>query len=444
MKTIAAISTPTGAGAIGIVRLSGSSSLKIINEIFVAKNKKPVESHTLRYGHIMDGNSVTDEVLVSFMFAPNSYTKEDVVEINCHGGHLSAVAVLALCLKKGAVMAEPGEFTKRAFLNGRLDLAQAEAVIDIINAETETARNLALNTLRGKLGKEVESIKNRILEFIAFLEVAIDYPDEGYFTEAELIQEGLASDIKLIEEMLENSRWLNLIKNGIDTVIVGRPNVGKSSLLNALLKENRAIVTDIPGTTRDIITGKITMGNIPLNITDTAGLRKTSDLIESMGQERTLEQVEKGDLVLAVIDGSLPLTEEDINLIKSIEKNLIIVVNKKDLELKADLETLKGLGMVVHLSAKENFLTPLEEAIANLYPANIKENITALNMRHRESLELALNSLKPALETSRAGLSEEFISLDLQDAYGFLNNILGEGIGEEIIDTIFSKFCLGK
>ncbi|MCL2610391.1 MAG: tRNA uridine-5-carboxymethylaminomethyl(34) synthesis GTPase MnmE, partial [Defluviitaleaceae bacterium] len=324
-NTITAISTALGPGAISIVRLSGPAAVFILEKVFKCKiheknyQEANFESHKIYYGHIMDGETKVDEVLVSVMLAPKTYTKEDLVEINCHGGDISAMAVLSVLLKNGAIMASPGEFTKRAFLNGRIDLSQAEAVIDVINARSNISRQLSLNVLSGSLGKKINELRERLLFAIATLEVAIDYPEDDYFTQIDEIEEIGKTSLDKINSLLENAKWENILKNGLDTVILGRPNVGKSSLLNALSGEERAIVTSIEGTTRDIITANTNIDNIPLNIIDTAGIRETSDEIEKIGQEMAFSKLNSADLVLLVLDGSSDLIEKDeelINLVK--------------------------------------------------------------------------------------------------------------------------------
>lgn len=448
-NTIAAISTAIGEGAISIVRLSGASAVDILEKCFEKKHKNSDwVSHKLTLGLIKKDNKVLDEVMVAVMFAPNTYTKEHVVEINCHGGLTSARAILSLMLDNGAVLAEPGEFTKRAFLNGRIDLTQAEAVIDIIHATSNVARNLAVNMLQGKMGQMVRTVRGDILTSIAELEVAIDYPDEGYFTGHEKVKAVIDRSITEITAILDVSKWDNILKNGIDTVILGQPNVGKSSLLNTLLQEERAIVTDIPGTTRDLITASLNINSIPINIIDTAGIRATNDPIEKIGQELTFSKVDEADLVLIVIDGSKAVAPADLELIeKATDKNGIIIINKIDLNSKINIEHLKSYQKpIIEISAKENIgMEKLDAAISTFYPnTDVASELMVANMRHREYLLEALEALSIAKESMANDQSEEFVSMDLTSAYQSLGAILGEEVDEDIIDKIFSEFCLGK
>ena len=448
-QTIAAISTALGDGAISIVRMSGEEATAILQKVCTFKSNKKIQSHKLRMGLIKKGDIVLDEVMVSVMLAPHTYTKEDVVEINCHGGITSARSILALLLDNGAVLAQPGEFTKRAFLNGRIDLTQAEAVIDIINSKSNVARNVAVNMLQGRLGKMVRGVRAEILHAVASLEVAIDYPDEGYFSGHDEVLNTIKNSIEKISEILDASKWDNILKNGIDTVILGKPNVGKSSLLNTLLQEERAIVTDIPGTTRDLITASLHINSIPINIIDTAGIRDTTDVIEKIGQERTFDKVDNADLVMLVIDGSKEISDEDIELIqKAKEKNLIIIINKIDLEEKLKSGHVEKYtdAPIIKISAKESIgIEKIDAAVSSFYPnADVTSELMIANMRHREYLLEAIESLEIAKKSMAQNQSEEFISLDLTNAYASLGAILGEEVDEDIIDKIFSEFCLGK
>lgn len=449
-STIAAISTALGDGAISIVRLSGKDAVFILNQVFVPKRQNKTESHKLTYGTIHRDGTTLDEVLVAIMLAPNTYTKEDVVEINCHGGLTSARTILSLLLDKGARLAEPGEFTKRAFLNGRIDLTQAEAVIDIIYAKTNVARHVAVNMLQGQLGTLVRQLRGDILTAIAALEVAIDYPDEGYFSEHEQVKACIRESQVAIEEIIDAAKWDNILKNGIDTVILGQPNVGKSSLLNTLLKEERAIVTDIPGTTRDIITASLNINSIPINIIDTAGIRQTEDVIEQMGQERAFRYVDQADLVMVVLDGSQAIEQADLDLIekaKANEKNVILLVNKIDLNVAVDLTVLDSYACpVVKISAKEALgIEAIDTAVSSFYPnVDVASELMVANMRHKASLVEALEALNRGQTSMEMGQSEEFVSMDLTNAYEALGVILGEEMDEDIINKIFSDFCLGK
>ena len=455
-KTITAISTPPGPGAISIVRISGFHAVDILQKIFNPKTKGKLQTHRIYYGHIHVSGQIIDEVLVTLMLAPNSYTKEDVIEINCHGGHISAQAVLAAVLDAGASIAEPGEFTKRAFLNGRIDLTQAEAVIDIINANSTTARNMALNILGGGLGTKIEALRQELLTCIASLEVAIDYPEEGYFEGIEDVMGTISTVSADIVEIIQASKGYDLLKQGINTVITGRPNVGKSSLLNALLKEDRAIVSDTPGTTRDTIAAHFTLGHIPINIIDTAGIRQTNDKVEKLGVQRTYNALQASDMVLVVVDISQPLADEDKNIIhRSLGKKQVVICNKIDKEKCFTAEDLAvqlqetGWGdciKIVELSVETGEgMEALKRAILEHYPQiDVKGEIAMANMRHAEALQEAQSSLDLAAESIEASQSEEFISADITSAYTALGKVLGKEIEEDIIDKIFKDFCLGK
>ncbi|MCL1996231.1 MAG: tRNA uridine-5-carboxymethylaminomethyl(34) synthesis GTPase MnmE [Defluviitaleaceae bacterium] len=469
-NTIVAISTPVGFGAISIVRISGTDALNILQKIFVPKTKSPLKTHRVYYGHIKERGQTIDEVLVTLMLAPNSYTKEDIIEINCHGGHISGQAVLATAISAGATMAAPGEFTKRAFLNGRIDLTQAEAVMDIINATSATAHNMALNTLGGGLGKKIEALRKGLLDCIASLEVAIDYPQEDYFVGTDVLMRTIEHSMCELNEIIQASEGYDIIKRGINTVILGRPNVGKSSLLNALLKQDRAIVTDMPGTTRDTITAHFSINHIPLNIIDTAGIRKTKDKVEQLGVARTYDALQSADLALVVVDISQPLTDQDNNIIQqSAEKKQIVICNKTDKGKCFDVadlatELAKNLAVkppfdktdltkkpdasppIVEISATTGQgLEQLKDAILAYYPQiDVKGEIAMANMRHIEILQETLKTLELAAESIKTNQSEEFVSLDITAAYTNLGKILGEETGENIIDKIFRDFCLGK
>ena len=454
MDTIVAISTAVGAGGIGIIRMSGELALSILKKVFrTNKDIDEIKSHTINYGHIYYKENILDEVLVSVMLAPKTYTCEDVVEINCHGGVKSMNLILEALILSGARLAEPGEFTKRAFLNGRIDLTQAESVIDIINSKTDIAHKMAVDMLTGSLSKTVREIRENIVIMIASIEASIDYPEHDMEDiNIKNIKANTIDIINSIETILENADKGNLLKEGIQTVILGKPNVGKSSLLNLILKQERAIVTDIAGTTRDILQEHINICNIPIKIIDTAGIRDTDDEIEKIGVEKSRRYARSADLILMVMDGSKELSEEDIKILDDIkEKNKIILINKFDLQNKLDIEKLKeytSLNNLIRISAKENTgIENLYDAIKALYfkeDVDIQKEILIANLRHKESLSEALNSLKTALDTVNKGLTEDFISIDLQNAYRYLGDIIGEEVSEDIIDTIFSKFCLGK
>ena len=449
--TIAAISTPQGNGAISIVRLSGPAALNILAKIFVpATAGRKLTTHTIHYGTIQQDGALVDEVLVSIMLAPKTYTKEDVIEINCHGGNISATAVLNTALKNGATMAEPGEFTKRAFLNGRINLSQAEAVIDLINATSNTATTMALSQLAGGLGNQIKTIRQELLANIAALEVAIDYPEEDYFAGTEKIKNGLLKNSNLLQKLIDNSVGYSVMKQGLNIAIVGKPNVGKSSLLNTLLQQERAIVTDIPGTTRDTITEHAMIGQIPINIVDTAGLRETSDIVEKIGQERTGKAMEEAAFIFVLLDISVGIQDEDIEIIekaKQTTSNVIIIANKTDIDTnKALPDKLKPYGDIVKISATTGQgLDRLKDVLLSHYPkVDVKGELVIANMRHIESLQRAKEFLSYSLESIDIGESEEFISLDITSAYKALGEILGDEVGEDIVDKIFSEFCLGK
>ncbi len=452
--TIAAISTATGSGGIGIIRISGENSVDIADSIFVpvkGKSLKERKSHTINYGNIVYESKIIDEVLVSIMKAPNSYTCEDVVEINCHGGYRAVAAVLDAVLKSGARMAEPGEFTKRAFLNGRIDLTQAEAVVDIINAGTEQSRQAAMLRLEGKLSKRIKALQDKILTMLANIEVDIDYPehdDEVMTTNA--VRQGTLEVIAQVKSLIEGADTGRILKEGIKTVILGRPNVGKSSLLNALLEEERAIVTDVPGTTRDVLEESVNIGGIPINLMDTAGIRATDDLVEKMGVERSKKYAEKAELILAVVDCSQPLTDEDKEILElTRNKKSIIILNKTDLsQILTETDFAEYNCCVLNMSAKHDVgVDRLGDEIKKMFVSgavNINSEAVISGERNKASLIKALNSLNRVVETIDNGMPEDFLSMDLTQAYTFLGEITGEAVEEDIIDRIFSEFCLGK
>jgi len=448
--TITSISTALG-GAIGIVRISGSESLKILGKIFNRKDKN-FESHRIYYGNILDGEKLVDEVLVSVMKAPKSYTCEDVVEINCHGGTRATNAVLEVALKNGARLAEPGEFTKRAFLNGRIDLTRAQAVIDIINAKTENAHNAAIRRLSGALYEKISNLRAKILLLIANIEVSIDYPEHDYEQDnLKLIEENIASLKNEIEKLIQSAEQGIILKSGIETVILGRPNVGKSSLMNVLLKSDRAIVTDVPGTTRDILTEQVNLGGIMLKLVDTAGIRETSDIVEQIGVDRAKESVKNAELVLVVLDGSSELENYDreiLNLTKN--KKTIIIVNKCDLEQKINFDefVIGENPHVIKISAKsgEN-VEEISKIISAMFFNNEFEDdndFLISDIRNKDLLIKANEKLKSAENALKMGITEDLISIDLTEGYGLLGEIIGESVAEDVIDKIFSEFCLGK
>lgn len=452
--TIAAIATATGSGGIGIVRISGPEAVDIADGLFVpcsGRRLKERKSHTISYGNIVFEDSVVDEVLVSIMRAPNSYTCEDVAEINCHGGYTAVTAVLDAVLKSGARMAQPGEFTKRAFLNGRIDLTQAQAVIDVINAGTEESRRAAVIRLEGKLSKKINEIRDELLAVIAHIEVSVDYPehDDEVMT-MKMVREKTTEAAEKVKKLIDGADMGRILREGIDTVILGRPNVGKSSLLNSLLEEERAIVTDIPGTTRDILRESVNLGGIPLNLIDTAGIRSTEDTVEKMGVERSRKLAEDAELILAVIDCSAPLTDEDREILSlTAGKRSIILLNKIDLEQVVTADDLSNYDCpIMDISAKnETGLDAIAAEIRRMFAAgDIKTANEAVigTQRDKASLFNALASLENVIKDIDGGVPEDFLTMDLTQAYTFLGEITGDAVEDDIIDKIFSEFCLGK
>ena len=458
--TIAAIATSFGESGIAIIRISGESAFSIAEKIFkpFAENKKGVKiknytSHTLTYGTIEDNGEIIDEVLLTVMKAPKTYTCEDVIEINCHGGKNSVKRILHTVLKNGARIAENGEFTKRAFLNGRIDLSKAEAVIDIINSKTELEHKSAVNRLSGKLNEKISEYRNDILTMTAHIEAAIDYPEHDDETMTyETIKNNTENLIKKINNLLKTAETGRIIKNGIKTVILGKPNVGKSSILNFLLDEERAIVSDIAGTTRDVLKEYININGVPLNIIDTAGIRNTNDEIEKIGVIKSKEYAKEADLILLVLDNSKKIDNEDIEILKFIKnKKVIILINKIDLEKNLDEEQIYNYVSkenILKISVKKDLgFEKLAEKIEYLFfteEININEDILISNERNKNSLYNAIKSLENVLNTIKQLMPEDFISMDLIEAYRYLGEITGESLDEDVIDKIFSEFCLGK
>lgn len=454
--TICAISTPLQEAGIGIVRLSGASSIDIVNKLFRSKTLKSLklaESHKLYYGHIVDpfSNETIDEVLVSVMRAPHTYTREDVVEINCHSGIFVLNKILELVIKLGARISEPGEFTKRAFLNGRIDLSQAEAVIEIVRAKTEVSLKIANKFLSGELSLKINELREKILNLLAHLEVEIDYPEEDIEeVDREELRKEIKEIIKTLEILITSYSYGKILKEGIVTTIVGRPNVGKSSLFNALLEKERAIVTEIPGTTRDLIEETLNIEGILFRLRDTAGWRETPDRIEKIGVEYTKKSLEETELILLVIDSSEELQEEDREIIEEIkDRNLIVVYNKIDLPEKNSLDIIKkflpGKPIIKTSLLKKEGLRELKKAIRESikFQENIKTDILITNLRHREALQKCKNSLENALNSLKE-YPLDIISLDLKEALNHLGEIIGINISEELLDKIFSQFCVGK
>ena len=454
-ETIAAISTPRGEGGIGIIRISGDDSFAILNKIFKAKNpNKDLGFYKFNYGFIYDGDHTLDEAMVVRMKGPKTYTCEDVVEINCHGGYLVTQKILELVLKKGARHAEKGEFTKRAFMNGRIDLSQAEAVMDIIQGKTEKSISLSLEQLRGDLRDKIQNLKKLLLDVTAHVNVVLDYPEEG-------IDEPLPAHLRdnLVNVHFEIDKLINSydkgkkIKEGIKTAIIGKPNVGKSTLLNSLLKEERAIVTHIPGTTRDIIEEVINVRGIPLVLVDTAGIRETEDLVENIGVEKSKEIIEKSDLILFVLDASRELEKDDhqiISLIRENNKKAIILLNKIDLSRKIERKDIDFFnGEILEISAKEE--TGIEEMEERIYNYILEEDVEdssekliITNIRHKSALEKTKEAVENIFETIDSEMPMDLISVDLKEALDSLSEITGEISSEDILDHVFSNFCVGK
>ena len=452
-ETIAAIATGLTNAGIGIIRVSGDMAIDVVDKIFCTKNGlKTKLSHTINYGHIVEDGNIVDEVLVMLMKAPRTYTGEDTVEINCHGGILVLQKVLKLVLKAGARIAKPGEFTKRAFLNGKMDLSKAEAVIDIINAKNDYALKSGMSQLNGNIRSKISGMREKILHEIAYIESALDDPEnyslDKYPKKLEKIINYIQKDIdKLINSFLNGK----IIKEGVETVIIGRPNAGKSSLLNLLLKEDRAIVSDIEGTTRDIIREYIKLGDISLNIVDTAGIRNTEDYIEKIGVDKAKNIAINADFVLLVIDATKSLSEEDIELIDYIkDKKAIILLNKADSEILLSVDDIKKYTdkKTILFSAKESIgLSELEEEIKLMFyrgDIDFNDQIYITNERHIEALEEAKESLDMVLSSIEEELPEDFYSIDMLNAYESLGSITGEAIDDDLANEIFSKFCMGK
>lgn len=454
--TIAAISTAMSASGIGIVRMSGSEVFEIIDRIYKSKGKKKklsqVPTHTIHYGYIMDGSEMVDEVLVMVMRGPRSFTAEDTIEINCHGGVYAMKRILETVIKNGARPAEPGEFTKRAFLNGRMDLSQAEAVIDVINAKNEYALKSSVSQLRGAVMDAIKKIREQIIYHIAFIESALDDPEhislDGYGDELQKVNDQL---IGKLEKLIASSEDGKMMKEGIRTVIVGKPNAGKSSLLNILVGEDRAIVTDIAGTTRDILEETIQIHGISLNIIDTAGIRSTEDVVEKIGVSRAKEYAKDADLIIYVVDSSTELDENDSEIIEMLKnKKAIILLNKTDLNMVTSEEMLKERidKAVIPISAKENKgIDALETTLKEMFfhgEISFNDEVYITNIRHKTALANALAGLKQVRESIEMGMPEDFYSIDLMSAYEELGGIIGESVGEDLVNEIFSKFCMGK
>ncbi len=455
--TIAAISTPVGIGGIGIIRVSGKEAISIVDKIFKAANKKSLKdiaSHTITYGHVVSqSGKVLDEVLIMLMKGPKTFTREDVIEINCHGGPIPLNAVLMEVINAGARLADSGEFTKRAFLNGRIDLAQVEAIMDIIEAKTELSLSQAVGQLEGNLSKKIKEYQDTLIQIIARIEVSIDYPeyddDEPITNDFEAELRNLLGDLN---ELLKTADTGKMIRDGVKTAIVGRPNVGKSSLLNALLEENKAIVTDIPGTTRDVVEAYLNIDGIPFQLLDTAGIRETEDVVEQIGVERSKSSIEEADLVLMLIDSNAGLLDKDKEILNQVkDKHVIYVFNKNDLGSNITSEIIKEYfcdGKIINISAKEqDGLKDLRNTMKEIVirgNATVSNQATISNQRQKQALMNAIKSLDKVIEAIEMGLPEDCLAIDLHDAFGHLGMIVGESLKEEIINQLFSRFCLGK
>lgn len=453
--TIGAISTSIGEGGIAIVRISGDKAKDVVDKIFQAKNGKSIKdmkSYTMKYGYIIDeNNNHIDEVIVSFMKGPRSFTAEDTIEINCHGGVVATNKVLEQVIKQGVRLAEPGEFTKRAFLNGRIDLSQAEAVIDIINAKTDLSMKSALMQSEGAISKEIQELRGKLLSTIAHIEATVDYPEDDLEeVTAEMAIKDLEVIKKEIKEFIETAEEGKILREGLSTVIVGKPNVGKSSLLNALTKENRAIVTDIPGTTRDVIEEYINISGIPIKIIDTAGIRETDDVVEKIGVERSRAKINDADLIILILDSSNDLSEEDKEIINHISnKKYMILLNKSDLNSKITQGNLENISCknIYSISAKTGEgIDKVRTAIKDMFfKGEIStNNIIITNTRHKEALLRAYECVESSIDTLNHTFAIDLASIDIRNAWTFLGEITGDSLEENIIDKIFKDFCLGK
>lgn len=462
-ETIAAIATSLSESGISIIRISGNEALEVADRMIITKNGKKVsdfKSHTIHYAHVIDEDNIIDEVMVSFMKAPHSFTAEDTVEINCHGGVLVTKKVLQLVLRNGARLAEPGEFTKRSFLNGRIDLSKAEAIMDIIHADNEFALQIGMKQLKGSVSKMVSSIREKIIYEIAYIESALDDPEhislDGYSEKLEKNIDAIIDDLVKMESSAENGK---IIKQGINTVIVGKPNAGKSSFLNFLLGEEKAIVTDIAGTTRDALEDFVKINDITFHIFDTAGIRKTEDVVEKMGVKKALDYSKDADLLLYIIDSSVPLDDNDIDIMKiTAGKKMIVLLNKSDLEPVLEIDEIeKKLLEYSHkkedirflkISAKEKagmdeFVKIVKEMFFN-GEIKLQDEVMITSMRQKENISDAIASLRLVIESIKMSMPEDFLTIDLMSAYESLGKIIGEEIEEDLVNEIFSKFCMGK
>ncbi|MEE6693380.1 tRNA uridine-5-carboxymethylaminomethyl(34) synthesis GTPase MnmE [Lactiplantibacillus plantarum] len=455
--TIAAISTPPGEGGISIIRISGDQTFNVVTQIFKGKDLSRVQSHTINYGHIVDPDThqEVDEVMATVMRAPKTYTREDVVEINCHGGLVATNEILQLILSHGARMAEPGEFTKRAFLNGRLDLSQAEAVMDLIRAKTDKSMKVALNQLDGDLSKLIRHLRQDILDVLAQVEVNIDYPeyDAVETMTTKMLKEKATEVAQSINQLLATAKQGKVLREGLATAIIGRPNVGKSSLLNHLLHEDKAIVTDVAGTTRDVIEEYVNVRGVPLKLVDTAGIRDTEDKVEKIGVERSRKAIGAADLVLLVLDNSQPLTAEDRELLQETDQSKrIVILNKTDLPARldqAELAQLVDLSDVLSMSVLEQSgVMQLEQRIAKMFfnegIESSQNNVMVTNARHIGLLNQAKQALQDVQTGLAAGMPVDLVQIDMTRCWEFLGQITGDSYEDELLDQLFSQFCLGK
>ena len=446
--TIAAISTPLAPGAISIIRVSGQDSIKIANKIFIGKDLEKVNDHTINYGHIYDKKELIDEVMVSVMKEPNTYTREDIVEINAHGSIASAKKILELLLKNGCRLANPGEFTERAFLNGRIDLVEAEGIMDIIESKTEKSLSLAINQLNGNTSNKIKNIRKKISDIETNIEVNIDFPeyDDIEVLNNDIIKPKLIEIRKDLNKLLLNSKDSQIIKNGIDTVIIGKPNVGKSSILNKLLDEEKAIVTDIPGTTRDIVEGTLDINGIRLNLIDTAGIRKTDDIVESIGVKKSISLIEKASLIIMVLNNNTEITKEELEILNKIKnKNYIIIINKIDLKKNINDNNLKN---VIYMSTLENKgFDELKEAIIKMYELdkiNTNDFSYLSSSRSISLIEKAIDSIDKSINLIDELMPIDIVEIEINKASELLGDILGINYKEDLFDQLFSNFCLGK
>ncbi|GGB09637.1 tRNA uridine-5-carboxymethylaminomethyl(34) synthesis GTPase MnmE [Macrococcus hajekii] len=457
LETISSISTPMGEGAIAIVRLSGHDAVEIADRLYIGKKTlSEVESHTINYGHIKDPETdeIIEEVMVAVMRAPRTYTRENIVEINCHGGIMTVNRILELTLSHGARLAEPGEFTKRAFLNGRIDLSQAEGIMDFIRSKTDRASKVAMSQIEGRLSTMIQGLRQSILEILAQVEVNIDYPEyddveeattQFLLTEAQKIEQA-------IDQLLTTSGQGKILREGLATVIIGKPNVGKSSMLNTLIQDNKAIVTEVAGTTRDVLEEYVNVRGVPLRLVDTAGIRETEDVVEKIGVERSREALNKADLILYVLNYNEPLTESDYQLAELIKsEDVIVIINKTDLEQKLDIDEVKKMmgdaPMVETSMLSQAGIDQLEEQIANLFfegEVQQQDMTYVSNARHISLLKSAKKSIHEAMMAAEAGVPIDMVQIDLIRTWELLGEVIGEEVSDSLIDQLFSQFCLGK